>query len=178
MRKRQKRLNPESAQAGSRAGSVAPGTPGAGAAPEETAAKAPSKKELKKGAAAARLAEASSTASTNLTLSTLMGGFGRKKKEYSWLQKSGVGGGGSSSRAAAGETTTAAAGAAPKAPEKTALTPDPRLPRLGTWREDKEKGKNVQLRDWVTALEMDGIEPRAIQDAYLKLDSSGPRDRG
>ena len=180
LRKRQKRLNPETAQAGSRAGSVAPGTPGAGAAPEtETAAKAPSKKELKKGAAAARLAEASSTASTNQTLSTLMGGFGRKKKkEYSWLQKSGAGGGASSSRAAAGETSTAAAGAAPKAPEKTALTSDPRFPRLGTWREDKEKGKNVQLRDWVTALEMDGIEPRAIQDAYLKLDSSAPKDRG
>ncbi|KAK3900731.1 hypothetical protein C8A05DRAFT_45484 [Staphylotrichum tortipilum] len=179
LRKRQKRLNPESAQAGSRAGSVAPGTPGPGAAPEtETAAKAPSKKELKKGAAAARLAEASSTASTNQTLSTLMGGFGRKKKEYSWLQKSGAGGGASSSRAAAGETTTAAAGAAPKAPEKTALTSDPRYPRLGTWREDKEKGKNIQLRDWVTALEMDAIEPRAIQDAYLKLDASAPKDRG
>jgi hypothetical protein len=176
LRKRQKRLNPEPAQSGSRAGSVAPGTPASGAAPEaETPAKAPSKKELKKGAAAARLAEASSTASTNQTLSTLMGGFGRKKKEYSWLQKSGSGP--STPRATAGEPSTAAPGATPRAPERAHLTPDPRNPRLGTWREDKEKGKNIQLRDWVTALEMDGIETRAIQDAYLKLDSSGPKDR-
>lgn len=179
LRKRQKRLNPETAQTGSRAGSAAPGTPSAGAAPEtETAAKAPSKKELKKGAAAARLAEASSTASTNQTLNTLMGGFGRKKKkEYSWLQKSGSGAG--TPRASAGEASTSASGAttAAKAHEKTTLTPDPRYPRLGTWREDKEKGKNIQLRDWVNALETDGIEGKAIQDAYLKLDSSAPKDR-
>jgi hypothetical protein len=184
LKKRQKRLNPEPAQSGSRAGSVAPGTPGPGAAPEsEPAAKALSKKELKKGAAAARLAEASSTASTNQTLSTLMGGFGRKKKEYSWLQKSGSGpstpraGAGGAGGAGDASASTAAGGAGSRAPEKTHLTPDPRYPRLGTWREDKEKGKNIQLRDWVVALEMDGIEVRAIQDAYLKLDSSGPKDR-
>ncbi|KAK4122833.1 hypothetical protein N657DRAFT_481452 [Parathielavia appendiculata] len=176
LRKRQKRLNPEPAQTGSRAGSVAPGTPGAGAAPEtETAAKAPSKKELKKGAAAARLAEASSTASTNQTIGHLMGGFGRKKKEYSWMKKSGSGP--STPRAAAGEASSAAAGGGTKAPEKEHLTSDPRYPRLGTWREDKERGKNIQLRDWIAALEMDGIEVRALQEAYLKLDSSTPKDR-
>lgn len=175
LKKRQKRLNPEPA-AGSRAGSVAPGTPGSGAAPEETAAKAPSKKELKKGAAAARLAEASSTASANQTLSTLMGSFGRKKKkEYSWLQNPGSGA--STPRAGAADGAAAAAGGGPKGPEKTTLTPDPRYPRLGTWREDKEKGKNLQLRDWVVALEMDGLEVRALQDAYMKLDASTPKDR-
>jgi hypothetical protein len=177
LRKRQKRLNPEPAPSGSRAGSVAPGTPGSGTAPEaETVAKAPSKKELKKGAAAARLAEASSTASTNQTLSTLMGGFGRKKKEYSWMKKSGSGS--STPRAAAGDASSAAAGGdGAKAPEKAHLTPDPRYPRLGTWREDKEKGKNIQLRDWIAALEMDRIEVRALQEAYLKLDASTPKDR-
>lgn len=177
LRKRQKRLNPETAQAGSRAGSVAPGTPGAGAAPEsETTAKAPSKKELKKGAAAARLAEASSTASANQTLGTIMGSFGKKRKEYSWIKKPGSGA--STSRTSLGDQAAAgAAGAAGKGPEKTNLTPDPRYPRLGTWREDKEKGKNIQLRDWVVALEMDGIEVRALQDAYAQLDASLPRDR-
>ncbi|AEO61409.1 hypothetical protein MYCTH_2311537 [Thermothelomyces thermophilus ATCC 42464] len=176
LRKRQKRLNPEPAAAASRAGSVAPGIPGTGAGPEtETAAKAPSKKELKKGAAAARLAEASSTASTNQTLSTLMGGFGRKKKEYSWMKKSGSGT--STPRAIAGDAGSAAGGDSGKVPEKTSLTSDARYPRLGTWREDKEKGRNIQLRDWVTALELDGIETRAIQQAYLNLDSSGPKDR-
>ncbi|KAL2125968.1 hypothetical protein VTI74DRAFT_2056 [Chaetomium olivicolor] len=174
LRKRQKRLNPEPTQAGSRAGSVAPGTPG-GTAPEDTPAKAPSKKELKKGAAAARLAEASSTANTNQTLNALMTGFGRKKKEYSWLQKSGSTPGTPRASVGGAGSSTAAGDARP--PEKQNLTPDPRYPRLGTWREDKEKGKNIQLRDWVNALEMDGIEVRAIQDAYLKLDTSTPKDR-
>ncbi|KAK4140070.1 uncharacterized protein C8A04DRAFT_15282 [Dichotomopilus funicola] len=171
LQKRQKRLNPEPVASGSRAGSAAPGTPGSGAAPE-TETKAPSKKELKKGAAAARLAEASSTASTNQTLSTIMG---RKKKEYSWLKKTGSGA--STPRATTGDASSATSGDSAKVPEKTTLTSDPRYPRLGTWREDKEKGKNIQLRDWVAVLEMDGIETRAIQEAYLKLDSSGPRDR-
>lgn len=175
LRKRQKRLNPEAAQGGSRAGSAAPGTPGSGAA-AETETKAPTKKELKKGAAAARLAEASSTASANQTLSTLMGSFGRKKKkEYSWMQRPGSGT--STPRAGAGDASTPGGGAGAKGPEKTNLTPDPRYPRLGTWREDKEKGKNIQLRDWVVALELDGIEVRALQDAYLKLDASTPKDR-
>lgn len=175
LRKRQKRLNPEPAASGSRSGSVAPGTPGTGAGAEsETATKAPTKKELKKSAAT-RLAEASSTASTNQTLSTLMGGFGRKKKEYSWMKKSGSGT--STPRNIAGDGSSAAGGDSAKAPEKTTLTSDARYPRLGTWREDKEKGKNIQLRDWVTALELDGIEVRAIQQAYLSLDSSGPKDR-
>ncbi|KAL1842318.1 hypothetical protein VTJ49DRAFT_5599 [Mycothermus thermophilus] len=178
LRKRQKRLNPEVPPAGSRAGSAAPGGPKDGAAPEtETAAKAPTKKELKKSS---KLAEASSTASTNQTLSTLMGGFGRRKgKTYTWMQQGGAGSTpGTPKAAAAGDAGAAAAdGGAQKAPEKTTLTADPRYPRLGTWREDKEKGKGIQLRDWVTALEMDGIEVRAIQDAYLRLDSSGPKDR-
>ena len=105
-----------------------------------------------------------------------MGGFGRKKKEYSWMQKSGSGA--STPKASgAGDPGSSAAGGGPKAPEKTTLTGDPRYPRLGTWREDKEKGKNIQLRDWVTALEMDGIEAKSIQDAYMKLDASGPKDR-
>lgn len=180
LRKRQKRLNPEaSTQGGSRAGSAAPGTPGSGGAPEaETAAKAPSKKELKKGAAAARLAEASSTANANQTLSTLMGGFGRKKKkEYSWLQQPGSGASTPRAGASAGDAAASAtgAGSAGKLPERTTLTPDPRNPRLGTWREDKEKGKNIQLRDWVAVLEMDGVEVRALQEAYLKLDASTPK---
>ncbi|KAK4194198.1 hypothetical protein QBC40DRAFT_40115 [Triangularia verruculosa] len=174
LRKRQKRSNPDAAQTGSRAGSTVPGTPGS-VAPEGEAAKAPSKKELKKGAAAARLAEASSTASANQTLSALMGGFGRKKKkEYSWMTS---GSGPSTPRATGGqEPGTPGGGAGSKAqPEKATLTQDGKTPRLGTWREDKEKGKNIQLRDWVTVLEMDGRDMKALQEAYVKLDASIPR---
>ncbi|KAK4188795.1 hypothetical protein QBC35DRAFT_381714 [Podospora australis] len=176
LRKRQKRLNPEAAQAGSRAGSAVPGTPGT-AAPEGEAVKTPSKKELKKGAAAARLAEASSTANANQTLSALMGvgGFGRKKKQYNWMKSAGSGP--STPRANSTDAGTPGTGGAAKGvPEKTTLTQDGRMPRLGTWREDKEKGKNIQLRDLVTVLEIDGLQPRELQDAYDKLDNA-PRMR-
>ncbi|KAK4662491.1 hypothetical protein QC763_603880 [Podospora pseudopauciseta] len=174
LRKRQKRLNPDAAQTGSRAGSIVPGTPGS-VAPDGEAAKAPSKKELKKGAAAARLSEASSTANANQTLSALMGSFGKKKKkEYSWMTS---GSGPSTPRATGGQepgTPGSAAGSKAQS-EKATLTQDGKAPRLGTWREDKEKGKSIQLRDWVTVLEMDGRDIKAVQEAYVKLDSSTPR---
>ncbi|KAK3944556.1 hypothetical protein QBC46DRAFT_166887 [Diplogelasinospora grovesii] len=192
LRKRQKRLNPETAGAataggGSRAGSVAPGTPGPDGGGGPLDAKAPSKKELKKGAAAARLAEASSTASANQTLNTLMsgmGGFGarkKNKKSYSWMTSSGGGSAPGTPRPGTMDLPGGPGSPAPsggpggsRAPEKTNLTQEGRY-RLGSWREDAEKGKNIQLRDWVTVLEMDGLETRAVQEAYLKLDASNPK---
>ncbi|KAH8892065.1 hypothetical protein GQ53DRAFT_746521 [Thozetella sp. PMI_491] len=167
LRKRQRRLNPEAAAPASRAGSVAPGTPGS-VAPEPD--KAPTKGQ-KKNAAASRLAEASSTASANQTLAALMGGFGGKKKgkSYSWMMSSG--GSGTSTPRPSAQPGGSSAAATPKPPEKTNLTQEGRY-RLGTWREDGEKGKGVQLRDWVAALELEGIESRAIQEAYAKLDES------
>ena len=59
----------------------------------------------------------------------------------------------------------------PKTTEKPHLTQEGRY-RLGSLREDKEKGRNIELRDWVTALEFDGIDVRAIQSAYVRLDES------
>ena len=172
LRKRQKRLNPESATAGSRAGSVAPGTPGS-VAPESDN-KAPSKKELKKGAAAARLAEASSTASANQTLNTLMGGFGGRKKgkQYSWM-KSGGSGANTPRVSTPGAPAAGAVASTPKAPEEARPTMDGKT-RWGTWRENIQ-GKNIELRDWVAALEMDKTDIKAIQDAYLKLDFVGTK---
>lgn len=166
LKKRQRRQNPETAGGGSRAGSVAPGTP----APEAEA-KAPSKKELKKGAALAKAAEASSTASANQTLSTLMGGFGGRKKgkQYSWMK---TGGSGASTPNRVGTPGTPgsslAAAVAQKVPVEVRLTSDGKT-RWGTWRENIQ-GKNIHLRDWVTVLEMDGKDPRVMQDAFLKLD--------
>lgn len=169
LRKRQRRLNPEAATGPSRAGSAAPLTPGS-VAPEPEI-KAPSKKELKKGAAA-RLTEASSTATANQTLQHLMGGFGGRKKgkQYAWMT-AGTSGASTPTRGASAQDTAGVPLATPgaKGPEKTNFTPDGRY-RLGSWREDGDKGRNIQLRDWVTALEFDGTDVRAIQDAYMKLD--------
>ena len=47
--------------------------------------------------------------------------------------------------------------------------------RLGTWREYREKGVGVQIRDWITVLEEDGREKKALQKAYMFLDQSEPK---
>lgn len=168
MRKRQKRLNPEAASSTPRAGSVAPGTPGS-VAPEPES-KPPTKKESKK-VAAARLAEASSTATANQTLQHLMG-VGRKKKgkQYAWMT-AGSSGPSTPSRGITQPDApgTPSAAPAPKAPEQTNLTADGRY-RLGSWREDVGGARGIQLRDWVAALEFDGTDIKAIQGAYLRLD--------
>jgi hypothetical protein len=152
---------------------VAPGTPGS-IAPEPES-KAPSKKESKRSiSAAAKLAEASSTASANQTLSALMGGLGGKKKKgktYSWMT---AGSGASTPKANSQDSSAAVGTPGSRMSEKTRLTADGRY-RLGTWREDGDKGKNIQLRDWITVLELDGLEVRAIQEAYTKLDASNPK---
>ena len=114
------------------------------------------------------------TAAANATLNSFMG-FGRKKKNksYSWMTQGGTsgtstprtvgGGAGGPSGLRPGTPGDLAADA--KAPEDMRLTQEGRY-RLGAWRE----GKLVQIRDWITALEMDGIETRVMQHAYLQLD--------
>jgi len=172
LKKRQKRQNPEPVTAGSRAGSVAAGVPGLVA--PETETKAPSKKELKKGALAAKLAEASSTASANQTLSTLMGGFGKKKgKTYSWMTSGGSGASTPNRTTTPGTAGLASTPAGAK-PQEERPTKDGKY-KIGNWREYTSQGKNVQLRDWVAALDMDGLDPRSRQAAYAKLDTDGPR---
>jgi len=171
LKKRLRRQNPETPASGARLGSAAPGTPG-GIAPDEV--KAPSKKELKKGAAAARIAEASSTASANQTLNTLMGGFGGRKKgkQYSWMTGGGSGANTPSRLNTPGTPGSAAAATNVKAAQERP-TQDPKT-QWGKWRENV-MGKNIQLRDWVTVLEMDRTDVKSIQDAYMKLDTSGAK---
>lgn len=139
------------------------------------------KKETKK-AQAQRLAEASSHANQNMTSSMFagMGGrtglFGKKKKNktYDWMKGS-AGSGTSTPTKTGGGSSIAGPNGTPGTPTGGGgLTTEGRN-RLGTWREDKEKGKNIQLRDWVTVLERDGRESKALQRAYMKLDYSAPR---
>ncbi|KUI67052.1 hypothetical protein VM1G_03251 [Cytospora mali] len=164
LRKRQRRLNGDTPAPGSRSGSVAPGTPG-GMAPEPE--KAPTKKEQKKIAAQKHDASAESVNKT--TMKFLGGG----KKKYSWMSM------GANTPSTPNRPTGSTAGTpvvttATKAPESKSLTQEGRY-KLGSWREYSEKGKNIQLRDWVTVLERDGREKLALQKAYLKLDDSEPR---
>lgn len=148
----------------SRAGSVAPGTPGS-IAPEAPEVKAPTKKESKK---AAKLAEASNT-SVNQTLGLFAGG---KKKRYAWMM-GGTGSGASTPRPQAGGapgTPGSTAGANLKVPEGPLTKPS--VTYLGQFREDSEKGKNIQLRDWIIALEERGFDQKSLQQAFDILDRS------
>ncbi|EON96241.1 putative tpa inducible protein [Phaeoacremonium minimum UCRPA7] len=172
LRKRQKRQQGDVSTAPSRAGSVAPATPGS-VAPEPE--KAPTKKELKKNAQA-KLADASNAANVNRTTMAFLGGMGKKKgKSYSWMSGGGASGASTPSKIQTqGLPGTPGATPSAKAPEDTRLTQEGRH-KLGTWREYSEKGKNVQLRDWVVVLERDGREKAALQFAYDKLDESEPK---
>lgn len=158
-----------------RQNSVAPATPGSVA--PETPDKGSTKKEQGKKAQA-KANEAASHAAANVTTATFLGGGGGlfgKKKKYSWMTGGGGPGSGASTpgRAAAqGLPGTPGTPAANQGPEK--LTVDG-VKRMGTWREDQEKGKGIQIRDWVATLEQDGREKKALQRAYTFLDNSEPK---
>lgn len=166
LRKRQKRLQDDSGPNGSRAGSVAPGVPGS-VAPEPE--KAPTKKEQKKAAAQKHDASAESVNTT--TMKFLGGG----KKKYSWMT-GGAGGPRTPSRASGTAPGTPTSVSTPKAPEVTALTPEPRT-RMGSWRETSDKGQNIQLRDLLTVMERDGRDKQAIQAVLLQMTKQAAKER-
>ncbi|KAI1811007.1 hypothetical protein GGS20DRAFT_139687 [Poronia punctata] len=174
LRKRQKRLekstekDKEGAEGGSRSGSVAPGTPGSVAGDGDT--KALSKKESKK--AAAKAAENSSGTTVNATLSLFTGG---KKKKYSWMS-SGAGSGAGTPRAQGGSGAPGTPGGTPSKAGRGPLT-KASVTHLGQFREDSIKGRNIQLRDWIVALEDRGMDPRSLQVAYAKVDKSDMGDK-
>jgi hypothetical protein len=167
LRKRQARV---SGGGISRQSSILPGTPGS-VAPEPTE-KMPTKKEQKRKAEA-KVNEAASHAAANVTTAQFLGGGGGlfgKKKKYSWMTG---GSGPGSGPSTPGKIMTQGLPGTPSGPVVSA-TPE-RLTsegarRVGTWREDKEKGKDIQIREWVVVLEEDGREKRALQRIYATLD--------
>lgn len=48
--------------------------------------------------------------------------------------------------------------------------------KLGLWREDGVNGRGVQIRDWITVLERDGVEKKTLAKCYARL-SSGEKER-
>jgi hypothetical protein len=180
-----KRLKRTQAAAAPSGGATpAPATPGQ-IAPEPAAGKPGLTKKEQKKLENAKLTEMASAANANATMNQFLGG--RKKKTYSWMTgggsgtstptRGGLSGGGSSIAGAfgsggAGSTVGGVAGGSSvRSAERTTLTVEGRN-RPGLWREDGLKGRGIQLRDWVAALEEDGRDPRAVQLAYDKLDTS------
>ncbi|KAG9243293.1 transcription initiation factor TFIID component TAF4 family-domain-containing protein [Calycina marina] len=151
----------------SRQGSIAPGTPGTTA--PEASEKSTSKKETKKKDKE-KTSDTVNHANANATSTFLVGKaniFG-KKKTYSWM----TGGGSGASTPGKTNANNTLGNPSLAAPEK--LTMDG-VRRLGQWREDKEKGKGIQIRDWMYVLEKDGREAMALQKIYADLDASGPK---
>ncbi|KAI1330693.1 hypothetical protein F5Y16DRAFT_362428 [Xylariaceae sp. FL0255] len=155
---------------GSRSGSVAPGTPGA-TAPDGGETKAMTKKEGKK--AAAKAAENSSGTAVNATLSLFTGG---KKKKYSWMTAD-SGSGASTPRGPSKSGGSLGSGAASGGKPGQGPLTKASVAHLGQFREDSEKGKNIQLRDWIVTLEDRCYDHRSLQQAYDRLDKSDQGDK-
>ncbi|KAJ5746887.1 uncharacterized protein N7511_008583 [Penicillium nucicola] len=96
------------------------------------------------------------------------------KKSYSWLKSGGPANSGFSSPSRPAPSTPTAG------PEKSISgesAPSQTHRRLGTWREDQERGAGIQVRDVLFMLEADGRGTKHIQKGYLK-DPKEDRDRG
>lgn len=145
------------------AGSAMLGTPGLGLlgerAPEVDTKKAPNKKEQKRQAEA-KATEAQQHAATNKTTNMALG-----LKKKSWMTKdTGSSGGGSLGLPRVNTQglprTSTANGSGSQLPMGR---------KYGEFREDRETGKGVQLRDIIAVLETDGKEKKALARAYTKL---------
>ncbi|KAJ5378472.1 hypothetical protein N7509_011591 [Penicillium cosmopolitanum] len=101
------------------------------------------------------------------TNSMLSGRMFGAKKSYSWLKPGGSSSGFSSPSRPAPPTPT-------PGPEKSSTgksgepAAGPSKRRLGTWREDQEKGAGIQVRDILFMLEADGRGTKHVQKGYSK----------
>lgn len=154
---------------------TAPSTPGS-VAPEGE--KPLTKREMNKRLAA-KAAEVTSHNNQNIT-SGMFAGLGRsslfgkknKSKTYDWMNAGRGSGTSTPNKAPGGERANGMGDSS--LPTTPALTREGRN-RLGGWREDKNRGKDIQLRDWVKVLENDGREGKALQQAYMALEESNPK---
>ena len=153
-----------SSEAGA-SGTATPGTPGMGLlgerAPEVEVKKVSNKKEQKRQAEA-KATEAQQQAATNKTTSMALG-----MKKRSWMTKdTGPGAGGMFSLNLPRVNTQGL----PRPPAANGASSQlPMGGKLGTFREDREAGKGVQLRDLIAVLETDGKERKALARAYTRL---------
>ena len=106
--------------------------------------------------------------------------LGGGKKKYSWLTGGSKGGSTASTPgmglSRSGTPGVGAGGAKGNTPQssggtlgKDGLPPEKFDRKYGVWREDGPGGKDVQLRDWINALEMDGREKKTYASALNKL---------
>lgn len=151
-----------------RTGASTPATPGS-VAPEPSTKPLTKKEREKQDKGKQSLVD--SHAQANATTATFLFG-GKKKNKYSWMDS-----------ASSASTSSFGRGNAPfsggggfgaPAPEKQRLTADGKN-RMGGFREDKDSGRMVQLRDLIAVLENDGREKKTLQRTYAWLDAPKPK---
>lgn len=151
-------------------GSVAPDPSATGAgqrAPEPDLKKTGTKKEQRKKDEA-KATEAQQHAATNKTMNMALGlGGAMGGKKLSWMTGGASGSGGSSSFSRPNAMNPAI-----RAPSKATGPPGSSLPvgrKWGEFREDRETGAGIQLRDIASVLENDGKEKKALAKAYARM---------
>ncbi|KAJ5586602.1 hypothetical protein N7450_006389 [Penicillium hetheringtonii] len=148
----------------------APSTPIADRAPsfdKKTMTKKEVKKMMDNKASEAQQHQQSVETARLATNSMLSGRMFGAKKSYSWLKPGGSSSGFSSpSRPAPPTPTPGAEKSSAGKPGEPAANQSKR--RLGTWREDQEKGAGIQVRDILFMLEADGRGTKHVQKGYSK----------
>lgn len=149
--------------------------PGSGAStpiPEKAPSidkKGMSKKEAKKlmdaKASEAQQHQQSVETARLATNSMLSGRMFGTKKSYSWLNRGAAATSSGFSTPSRVSTATPSGTSSDKPGREPAVVP---AKRLGLWREDKDKGSGVQVRDILFMLELDGRGSRHVQKAYSK----------
>lgn len=149
-------------------GASTPGTPGPlGERAPDVDTKRVSKKEQKRQAEV-KATEAQQHTATNQTTSMALGIGGSLGKKLSWMQKPGLSSGASPMppRVNTGVHGASKSSTAAGASSASQLH---RIRQYGGFREDKEAGAGIQLRDIIFALESDGKDKMALAKAYAKL---------
>lgn len=150
-------------------GGATPGPPGPlGERVPDVDTKRVSKKEQKRQAEV-KATEAQQHTATNQTTSMALGIGGSLGKKLSWMQKPGLSGSGASSMLPRVNTGSQGAYKSSAAAGASSVSQLHRIRQYGGFREDKEAGAGIQLRDIIFALESDGKDKLALAKAYAKL---------
>lgn len=150
-------------------GGATPGPPGPlGERAPDVDIKRVSKKEQKRQAEV-KATEAQQHTATNQTTSMALGIGGSLGKKLSWMQKPSLSGSGASSMLPRVNTGSQGASKSSAAAGASSASQLHRIRQYGGFREDKEAGAGIQLRDIIFALESDGKDKMALAKAYAKL---------
>lgn len=164
IKKRQKRAAAKNSESGSILGTPSP-------AELASVVKPMTKKERERQAKAGQTDEVLHKAA-NTTANMAIGNLGKK---YSWLSGGGGGGGGGSGASTPSRLNTNVGSGSGGGGTGGGGTQDRGLPardrRWGDWREDGPKGKGIQMRDLIAALEQDGNEKKTLARALVRLKS-------